>query len=270
MDQTIMSVITCDPRENHLLCALTESELEQLTPHLELVTLSVAEVVFEVNEKLNHVYFPVSVIASMLCCLEDGSTVEVAMIGKEGVLGFSTFLGKNASSTQVIINQAGNAYRISIDALQNVLTRSGGRRLGNFRELMLRYAESVFVHMSQTIACTRRHAVARQLCTWLLTSFDRTTTDILSITQASIGYILGVRRETITEAAKKLQDEGMIDYGRGYIALKDREKMEAGACECYDIKKDEGLRLSEDLEMLKTRSNKRERLTFSMNLTERL
>ncbi len=265
-----MTVITCDPRENHLLCALTHSELEQLTPHLELVTLSVAEVVFEVNEKLGHVYFPVSVIASMLCCLEDGSTVEVAMIGKEGVLGFSTFLGKNESSTQVIINQAGYAYRISVDALQKVLTRSGGRRLGNFRELMLRYAESVFVHMSQTIACTRRHAVDRQLCTWLLTGFDRATTDTLSITQASIGYILGVRRETITEAAKKLQDDGMIDYGRGYIVLKDRRKLETGACECYEIKRDEAARLSEDLEKLKTKSSNRDRRTFSMDVTEHL
>jgi len=262
-----MTVITCDPRENHLLCALTNSELEQLMPHLELVTLSVAEVVFEVNEKLNHVYFPVSIIASMLCCLEDGSTVEVAMVGKEGVLGFSAFLGKSESSTQVIINQSGHAYRISIDALQKVLTRSGGRRQGNLRELVLRYAESVFVHMAQTIACTRRHAVDRQLCTWLLINFDRATTETLSITQASIGYILGVRRETITEAARKLHDEGMIDYGRGYIALKDREKMEAGACECYDIKKDEAVRLSEDLDSLKTKSNNRERRTFSLNLT---
>ncbi len=242
-------IVTCDPQENFLLRALTLSEWEQLAPHLELVKMATAEVVYEAYEKLSHIYFPISATTSLLCCLEDGSTVEVAMVGNEGMLGISALMGGDESPTQVIVNQAGHLYRITINALQKVLARSGGRRSGMLPKLILRYAQTLFIQMSQATACNRRHAIDQQLCTWLLFNFDRGHTDAVSMTQESIAYILGVRRESITEAAKKLQEAGIIDYRRGHIELKDRVKMETRACECYGVIKGETHRLTAELEV---------------------
>ena len=248
MGLTIMNaIITCDPRENHLLCALTKSELKLLIPHLELVTISASEVLFETGEKLQYVYFPITATASLLCCLEDGTTVEVAMVGKEGILGLSALMGKNESPTQAIVNQAGLAYRASINSIQSVLARSGGRRSGVLQKLILRYAQTLLIQMSQSTACNRRHTIDQQLCSWLLSCFDRRNTNALSMTQESIAFILGVRRESITGIAKNLQEAGIINYQRGYIELKSRAGMESRACECYRVLKGESNRLSDDL-----------------------
>lgn len=241
--------ITCDPRENQILCALKQAEFEHLAPHLELVTLSRSEVLFEPDDKLQYVYFPVTATASLLCCLADGTSVEVAMVGNEGVLGVSALMGtRNVALTQAIINLTGHGYRISIESLQGTLVRSEGRRAGTLRKLILRYAQTLFVQMSQATACNRRHALEQQLCCWLLLSFDRGRSNSLSMTQESIAYILGVRRESITEVAGKLQQAGMIDYRRGHIELKDRVKLETTACECYGVIKEESMRLTTDFQ----------------------
>jgi CRP-like cAMP-binding protein len=226
--------------DNSILSALAAAELESIAPHLELVKLHHSEVLFEANDTLRYAYFPVTSTASLLCCLEDGSCVEVAMVGKEGIIGISVVLGNNAKSlTQAIIKIEGLAYRISVRELKNILARSGGRRAGTLSKLLLRYAQTLFVQVSQTTACNRRHALEKQVCTWLLSCFDRSNPSNLSITHELIGYILGVRRESITIIAKKLQDLGIINYSRGQIQLLCREKLEANACECYSIIKSE-------------------------------
>ncbi|SFF26739.1 Crp/Fnr family transcriptional regulator [Nitrosomonas sp. Nm166] len=241
--------ITCDPRENHILRALRQAEFELLEPHLELITMSRAEILFEANDKLQYIYFPVTATASLLCCLEDGTSVEVAMVGNEGILGVSALLGgRNLALIQAIINVAGHGYRVSIKSLQNVLARSGGRRAGMLQKLLLRYAQTLFIQMSQTTACNRHHAIEQQLCCWLLLSFDRGHVNSLLMTQESIAYILGVRRESITEAARKLQQAGIINYHRGHIELKDKQKLEDTACECYKVKKEESIRLFTDFQ----------------------
>jgi len=242
--------ITCDSRENHILRTLKQNEYELLQPHLELIATSRAEVLFEAYDKLQYIYFPVTATASLLCCLEDGVSVEVAMVGSEGILGVSALMGREETLTQAIINIPGYCYRISIKSLEGVLSRSGGRRTGTLQKLMLRYAQSLFMQMSQATACNRRHALEQQLCYWLLSSFDRGQSNILSMTQESIGYILGVRRESITEAAKKLQEAGIIEYHRGKIELKNRTELETTACECYGVAKKESIRLISDLQAL--------------------
>lgn len=240
--------ISPDPCDNHILCALKESELNQLIPHLESMPISHGEVLFDVYDKLKYLYFPTSAIASLLNCLEDGTTVEVAMVGNEGLLGVTALMGRNESPTQAIVNQSGHAYRISMASLQSVLARSGGRRLGTLQKLLLRYFQTLFIQMSQNAACNRRHAIEQQLSSWLLFNFDRTSTNTLLITQEMISYCLGVRRESVTEAAKRLQDAGVIKYRRGRIELTNRLGMENKACECYKVIKEETTLYSTNLQ----------------------
>lgn len=227
--------ISPEPGNNRILCSLTESELLQLSPNLESVTISHAEVLFDVSEKLQYFYFPTTSIVSLLNCLEDGTTVEIAKVGNEGLIGVIALMGSNESTTQAIVIQPGHAYRISLAILQSNLARSGGRRSGILQKLILRYAQSLFIQLSQNAACYRRHTVEQQLSTWLLSCFDQKETNILSITQESIAYCLGVRRESVTEAAKKLQESGLIKCRRGEIELTNRAGMEIKSCECYKI-----------------------------------
>lgn len=241
--------LTCDPRDNHILHALRQVEFELLEPHLELTTMSRAEVLFEAYDKLQYIYFPITATASLLCSLKDGATVEVAMVGSEGVLGVSALMGSDVALTQAIINIPGHCYRISIKSLHGILSRSGGRRAGTLQKLILRYAQTLFIQMAQATACNRRHALEQQLCYWLLSNFDRGRSNSLSMTQESIAYILGVRRESITEVAKRLQEAGIIEYYRGHIKLKSRIKLETAACECYGIMKEELVRLTTDLQV---------------------
>lgn len=241
-------LITSDPRENHILSALSDSEFELLEPHFELVTMSRGQVLFEVNEKLQYIYFPITAVASSLCCLEDGTTVEVTMVGNEGMLGVSSLMGTNEALTQAIIIMSGHGYRIPIKSLQSALVRSGGRRAGTLQKLILRYAKALFIQMSQATACNRRHDLEQQLCRWLLLSSDRGGLNSLSMTQESIAYILGVRRESVTAATNKLQHAGIIECSRGHIELKDRIKLEATACECYQVIKGESVRLATDFQ----------------------
>ena len=180
--------------------------------------------------------------------MEEGTSVEVAMVGSEGILGVFALMGdRNEALTQALINVSGYGYRIPIKSIRQALTRSGGRRSGMLQKLILRYTQTLFIQISQTTACNRRHTLEQQLCRWLLLNFDRGQSHSLFITQESIAYILGVRRESITEAAKKLQQAGIIQYSRGYIELIDRTKLEHATCECYDVMKGESLRLRTDL-----------------------
>ncbi len=239
-------IITCDPQENQILCALEQTEYELLAPHLELVTISRAEVLCEAYDILQHIYFPLTATASLLCCLEDGTTVEVAMVGNEGILGASALMGRNESLTQVIVSKTGQAFRAPIHSLQYMLSSTEDGYSGMLQKLILRYTQTLLAQISQATACNRRHLLEQQLSSWLLSNFDRWCSDNLPMTQESIAYLMGVRRESITEAAKRLQQAGMIDYRRGYIELKSREKLESNACECYDVIKEELIRLASD------------------------
>ncbi len=239
--------VHCDPLLNYILRALSPAEFEHIAPSLELVSMSSAEVLYEVNEKLQYAYFPITATASLLCGLEDGTSVEVAVVGNDGMLGVSVFMGGDAALTQATIHSAGYLYRIPARLLQETLARSGGRRSGMLQHLLLRYAQTLIVQMAQTTACNRRHTVEQQLCRWLLLNFDRVHSSSLAMTQELISNMLGVRRESITEAARKLQLAGILSYRRGHIEVTDRAGLEAHVCECYSILKKESERLATDL-----------------------
>ncbi|BBP03896.1 Crp/Fnr family transcriptional regulator [Sulfuriferula plumbiphila] len=236
-----------DPQQNYILRALSPPEFERIAPHLELVSMSCAEVLYEVNEKLQFAYFPTTATASLLCGLEDGASVEVAVVGNEGMLGVSVFMGGDAALTQATIHTAGYGYRIPAKSLREALGRSGGRRAGTLQQLLLRYAQTLIMQMAQTTACNRRHSVEQQLCRWLLLNFDRMHSSSLAMTQELISNMLGVRRESITEAARKLQQAGIISYHRGHIEVTNRPELETHVCECYGILKKESERLVTDL-----------------------
>lgn len=229
-------LITCNPAKNHLLNSLSEHEFNNLLHNLELVTIHSGEIIFDVHEKINYVYFPVSGIASQLSTLENGTCVEVCMIGSEGMIGAELVIGLAETLTQVFVTQNMQAYRLPLKSFRAILDRSGGRRKGEFHKLLLAYIQTVFLQMSQNTSCNKRHSIDQQFTSWLLSCFDRVDNKALTITQESIGLILGVRRESITEAAKKLQELGMINYHRGHIELKNRHQLEHHSCECYQTK----------------------------------
>ena len=236
-----------EPQQNYILRALSPSEFERISPNLELVSMACGEVIFEVNEKMQYAYFPTTANASLLCGLEDGASVEVAVVGNEGLLGVSVFLGGKSSLTQASIYTAGYAYRISAKSLHEALDRSGGRRAGTLQQVLLRYSQTLIKQMAQTTACNRRHSVEQQLCRWLLLNFDRMQSRSLDMTHELISNMLGVRRESITEAARKLQLAGIISYRRGHIEVVNRAELESHVCECYSILKKESESLMADL-----------------------
>lgn len=231
-----------DPRQNYLLAAMRTEELERIAPHLELVSMPYTEILYECNEALRYAYFPTSATASLLCSLEDGVSVEVAVVGNEGVLDVSIFMGYNAALTMATIQTAGHGYRLPAKVLKREFDQGG-----SLQHLLMRYTRTLIIQMAQTTACNRRHSVEQQLCRWLLLNFDRVHSGSLAMTQELISNMLGVRRESITEAARKLQMEGLISYCRGHIKVLDRPGLETHVCECYDVVKKESERFFSDL-----------------------
>ncbi|WP_176492660.1 Crp/Fnr family transcriptional regulator [Nitrosomonas ureae] len=236
------------PRQNLLLNSLSEFELTQIIPLLEAVSICTAEVIVEMHDEFQYLFFPTTACFSLINCLSDGTTVEVAQVGSEGLLGATAILGSKKSLTQVIVNKEGDAYRISLASLQKIIARGGGRRSNMLQKSILRYLEMLITHTSQGCACNRRHSLEQQLARWLLSSFDRVESKTLSLTQETIAYYLGVRRESVTEAAKKLQKENFIKYQRGQIELTNRYEMENKACECYEILKTEQINLTTEVQ----------------------
>jgi CRP-like cAMP-binding protein len=226
------------PRQNHLLDALPIDDYERLAPHVELVPMKLGDVLYESGDQLRHVYFPTTSILSLLYVMEDGSSAEIAVVGNEGILGISLFMGGESTPSRAIVQSAGHAYRLKADLL-----KSEFGRFGPTMHLLLRYTQALITQMAQTAVCNRHHSVDQQLCRWLLLSLDRLTTDELSMTQELIANMLGVRREGVTEAAGKLQDAGLIRYRRGTITVLDRPGLEARSCECYQVVKTEFDRL---------------------------
>ncbi|GAA0573051.1 Crp/Fnr family transcriptional regulator [Halomonas salifodinae] len=227
-----------DPRQNHLLAALSRDEYQRLTPHLERVELALGESLVESGKVMQHVYFPTDSIVSLLCVMEDGDSTEIAVVGAEGIVGISLFMGGETTPSRAIVQSAGGAYRLNGQRLKDEFDRAG-----TLQHLLLRYTQALITQMAQTAVCNRHHSLDQQLCRWLLLSLDRLPTNELVMTQELIANMLGVRREGVTESAGKLQRAGLISYHRGHISILDRPGLEARVCECYAVVKKEYDRL---------------------------
>jgi CRP-like cAMP-binding protein len=222
------------PQQNHLLAALPASDYERLAPHLELIPLKLGEVLYEPGVQLRYVYFPTTSIVSLLYVMEDGASAEIAIVGNEGILGISLFMGGETTPSRAVVQSAGYGYRLKAQLLKDEF-----QRFGPMLHLLLRYTQALITQMAQTAVCNRHHSVDQQLCRWLLLSLDRLESNELSMTQELIANMLGVRREGVTEAAGKLQDAGLISYRRGRITVLDRPGREERSCECYQVVKKE-------------------------------
>lgn len=227
-----------NPHQNHLLNALLEVDYDRLFPNLELVEMPLGEVLYESGGKLKYVYFPTTAIVSLLYVMENGASAEIAIVGNEGILGISVFMGGDTTPSRAVVQSAGYCYRMKAQPLKNEFNNAGP-----VMRLLLRYTQALITQMSQTAVCNRHHSVEQQLCRWLLLSLDRLTSNQLNMTQELIANMLGVRREGVTEAAGKLQHAGLIEYSRGRILVLDRPKLELRACECYQVVKTEFDRL---------------------------
>jgi CRP-like cAMP-binding protein len=225
-------------RQNHLLDALPESDYARLAPHLELVPMKLGDVLYESGDALRYVYFPTTAIISLLYVMEDGASAEIAIVGNEGLLGISLFMGGETTPSRAVVQSAGHAFRLKAGLLKDEFGR-----FGPTMHLLLRYTQALITQMAQTAVCNRHHSIDQQLCRWLLLSLDRLASNELAMTQELIANMLGVRREGVTEAAGKLQDAGLIHYSRGKITVVDREGLEARSCECYQVVKKEFDRL---------------------------
>ncbi len=230
------------PIQNHLLSALPASEYEHFAAYLELVPMVAGEVLYESGGALRHVYFPTTSIVSLLYVLEDGSMAEIAMVGNEGILGVSLFMGGETTPSRAVVQTAGHGYRLRADLLKFEFNRAGP-----LLRLLLRYTQALITQMMQTAVCNRHHSVEQQLSRWLLLSLDRRSGQTLRMTQEVIANLLGVRREGVTEAAGQLQREGLIQYSRGQIEVLDRAGLERVVCECYGVVKLEFDRLLSDI-----------------------
>jgi CRP-like cAMP-binding protein len=226
------------PRRNQLLAALPSSDYERIEPHLELVKMSLGDVLYESGGRLRHVYFPTTSIVSLLYVMEDGASAEIAIVGNEGILGISLFMGGDTTPSRAVVQSAGEGYR-----LRASMIKAEFDRFGPTMNLLLRYTQALITQMAQTAVCNRHHSIDQQLCRWLLLSLDRLSSTQLVMTQELIANMLGVRREGVTVAAGNLQSAGLIRYQRGKITVLDRPGLEDRCCECYKVVKTEFDRL---------------------------
>ena len=225
-----MNAILVEARKNHLLAAMPEAEWGRWASSLEKVHMPLGQVLYESGTMLSHVYFPTTAIVSLLYVLQNGSSAEIAVVGNEGIVGVSLFMGAESTPSRAVVQSAGRGYRLK----------------GPVLHLLLRYTQALITQMSQTAVCNRHHSLDQQLCRWLLLSLDRLDSNELIMTQELIANMLGVRREGVTEGALKLQQAGLIRYARGRIVVLDRQGLEKRTCECYAVVKREYDRLLPD------------------------
>ena len=233
------------PRQNHLLATLPAEIFEHISPHLELISMPLGQVLYEPGGQLHHVYFPTTAILSLHYIMESGASAEIAGVGNEGVLGISIFMGGNTTPSRATVQTGGHGYR-----LKGQLMMLEFNRAGPMMRLMLRYTQALMTQMSQTAVCNRHHSLVQQMCRWLLLNIDRLPSNELTMTQELIASMLGVRREGVTEAAGNLQRAGLIKCRRGHITVLDRTGLESRACECYGVVKKEFHRLLGDAEIM--------------------
>jgi CRP-like cAMP-binding protein len=227
-----------DPRINRLLAALPEPEWHRWQPHLEAVTMPLGQVLYEPGATLSHVYFPTNSIVSLLYVMENGASAEIAVVGFEGIVGISLFMGGESTPSRAVVQSAGDGFRLRAQMMKDEFNRTGP-----VLHLLLRYTQALITQMAQTAVCNRHHSLDQQLCRWLLLSLDRLQNNELVMTQELIANMLGVRREGVTEGALKLQQDGLIRYARGHITVLNRAGLEERTCECYAVVKKEYDRL---------------------------
>lgn len=227
-----------DAARNLLLCALPPAELERLLPHLQAVTFSLGEVVYEPGERIDYCYFPTDSVFSLVYTTQDGTTAEMGLVGNEGVLGFALILGGGSTCSRALVPVAGEAFRLPAKLLQEEFAHSRPLQI-----LLLHYTQALLTQIAQTAVCNRLHSVEQRLCRWLLLCHDRKNHSELLMTQELIANMLGGRRESVTVAAGHLQDAGLIHYCRGHIMILDRNGLESNVCECYRVVEDEVDRL---------------------------
>jgi CRP-like cAMP-binding protein len=226
------------PRENDLLAALEAEEWQRWSPHLRKTKMPLGQVLYEAGGTMSHVYFPTTAIVSLLYVMEDGDSAEIAVVGREGLVGIALFMGGGSTPSRAVVQSAGVGYRLEASVLQKEFGRSGP-----VMALLLRYTQALITQMAQTAVCNRHHTLDQQLCRWLLLSLDRLPGNELLMTQELIANMLGVRRGGVTDAASKLQEAGLIRYSRGRILVLDRPGLEQRSCECYVVVKREYDRL---------------------------
>jgi CRP-like cAMP-binding protein len=231
-----------EARRNHLLAALPEADWQRWQPQLEWVPLPLGQVLYESGCTMSHVYFPTDAIVSLLYVMADGASAEIAVVGNEGVVGISLFMGGGSTPSRAVVQSAGQGWRLRASAIRDEFNDSAP-----VMHLLLRYTQALITQMAQTAVCNRHHVLDQQLCRWLLLSLDRLPGTELVMTQELIANMLGVRREGVTEAALKLQRDGLIRYSRGHITVLDRAGLEARTCECYEVVRKEYARLLPDL-----------------------
>ena len=226
-----------DPKVNQLLAALPNAEWERWLPQLECVEMPLGEVLHESGSTLSHVYFPTTAIVSLLYVMENGASAEIAVVGHEGIVGVSLFMGGESTPSRAVVQSAGQGFRLEAETIKDEFKRAP------VLHLLLRYTQALITQMAQTAVCNRHHSLDQQLCRWLLLSLDRLKSTELVMTQELIANMLGVRREGVTEGALKLQKAGLIRYSRGRISILDRPGLEERSCECYAVVKKEYDRL---------------------------
>lgn len=226
------------PRQNHLLAALSAQESARFMGSLELVQLSLGQVIYEPGINMKHVYFPTDSIISLLYVMEDGASAEIALVGNDGIVGISLFMGGESTTSRAVVQSAGHSYRLSSQRLKDEFLHAGP-----LQRLLLRYTQALLTQMAQTAVCNRHHSLDQQFCRWLLLSLDRLPSNQLTMTQELIANMLGVRREGVTKAAGSVQDAGLIRFHHGVITVLDRAGLEARSCECYRVVKNEFDRL---------------------------
>ncbi len=234
----IVADICNAPRQNHLLAALPHEQWERWRQHLEFVEMRLGEVLYEPGGTLTHVYFPTTAIVSLLYVMKNGESAEIAIVGSEGVVGVSLFMGGGSTSSRAIVQSAGGAYRLGAELMKQEFDRGGP-----VLHLLLRYTQALMTQMVQTAACNKHHSLDQQLCRWLLLSLDRLQGTEMLMTQTLIAHMLGVTLENATEAALRLRTASLIDYEDGRIKVLDRRALEQRSCECYKVVKQEYDRL---------------------------
>jgi CRP-like cAMP-binding protein len=224
--------------DNHLIAALPPAVAQRWLPLLESVDMPLGSVLYESGGTLSHVYFPTTAIVSLLYVMEDGASAEIAVVGNEGIVGVSLFMGGESTPSRAVVQSAGRGFRLKANAMKKEFNRAGP-----VLHLLLRYTQALITQMAQTAVCNRHHTLDQQLCRWLLLSLDRLQGNQLVMTQELIANMLGVRREGVTEGALKLQHAGLISYARGHITVLNRAGLEERSCECYAVVKKEYDRL---------------------------
>ncbi|CAN5710833.1 Crp/Fnr family transcriptional regulator [soil metagenome] len=231
-------LLATDPLKNRLLDALPEADLGRWLEYLEPIALPLGLVLYEPGDTQTHVYFPTTSIVSLLYVMENGASAEIAVVGNEGLVGISLFMGGESTSSRAVVQSGGHGFRLKASAMKSEFDRGGA-----VLHLVLRYTQALISQMAQTAVCNRHHSLDQQLCRWLLLSLDRLEGAELVMTQELIANMLGVRREGVTTGARKLQKLGLIRYARGHITVLNRSGIEERTCECYEVVRREYERL---------------------------